>query len=81
MCSISFKGIFVASSPATAAVSIPAALCRDDGNHPQVVEEQSDPPKVAAQHSCIPGDIFFTAFLSLLWLSVIITWKVLHVLL
>lgn len=30
---------------------IPAACCGDDGNHPQVIKEQSDPPKVAAQHS------------------------------
>lgn len=48
VCSISFKRIF--SLLLQLQSPILATRCGDEGNHLQVVGEQSDPPRVAAQH-------------------------------
>lgn len=49
--SISFKGSSWTPLLLQLQSLIPATHCGDDGNHPQVVEEQSDPPRMTAQYS------------------------------
>lgn len=52
LCGISSKRAFLHSCPEHSCnLQIPATCCRDDSDHPQVAEEQSDPSRMAVQHS------------------------------
>ena len=52
LCGLSSKRAFLPSFPVhSCSLQIPATCCGDDGDHPQVAEEQSDTSRMALQHS------------------------------